>query len=294
MSGGTVDLTIKGIVASGLIVESGGTVDANGNIQLENTVISGGLVDLQSAKASAIGTLTFEGAGTFQVDDNTTSAGFGNPAVIAGFGAGDAVDVTFIDSGATLTSAVVDGNTVETITGNNTSSGDSTSESFTFAGTYAAGFFNLSPDSASGVMITATGTPCYCPGTLILTDRGEVAVETLQIGDLVVTHAGAMRPIHWIGHRAYNGRFAAGQKQILPVRIAAGALADGVPRRDLMVSPLHAMFIDGMLIPASALVNGASIVQLEAGGERRVFPRRAGKPRRDPGRGRARRDVRRR
>ncbi len=44
MSGGTVDLTIKGTVASGLTVESGGTVNANGNIQVENTIISGGLV----------------------------------------------------------------------------------------------------------------------------------------------------------------------------------------------------------------------------------------------------------
>jgi len=48
---------------------------------------------------------------------------------------------------------------------------------------------------------------------------------------------------------------------VLPVLIKAGALADNVPRRDLWVSPLHAMFIDGVLVPAYALINDVSIVQ---------------------------------
>jgi hypothetical protein len=50
---------------------------------------------------------------------------------------------------------------------------------------------------------------------------------------------------------------------ILPVCIKAGALADSVPRRDLWISPHHAMFIDGLLIEGRDLVNGTSIVQAE-------------------------------
>jgi hypothetical protein len=57
----------------------------------------------------------------------------------------------------------------------------------------------------------------------------------------VVTRSGAVRPIKWIGRRSYSGRFIMGRKDILPVCIKAGALDDNVSRRDLCISPHHAM-----------------------------------------------------
>ena len=54
--------------------------------------------------------------------------------------------------------------------------------------------------------------------------------------------SGALRPIKWIGRRSYGGRFVMGRKDILPVCIKAGALGDNVPRRDLWISPHHAMY----------------------------------------------------
>jgi len=106
-------------------------------------------------------------------------------------------------------------------------------------------------------------SPCYCPGTLILTDRGEVPVEDLVIGDSVMTMSGAARPIKWIGWRGYAGRFMQGQKDILPICVKAGAIDDNVPRRDLWISPHHAMYLDGVLIEAIDLVNGVTIAQAE-------------------------------
>ena len=44
-----------------------------------------------------------------------------------------------------------------------------------------------------------------------------------------------------------------------PVRIERDAFADNVPHRDLLVSPDHAIFVDGMLICAKQLVNGTTI-----------------------------------
>jgi Hint domain len=90
-----------------------------------------------------------------------------------------------------------------------------------------------------------------------------VAIESLKIGDRVMTMSGITRPIRWIGRRSYSNDAAWGNREVLPILIRAGALGDELPQRDLWVSPEHAMFIDGMLIPAAALVNGTSIVQEE-------------------------------
>jgi hypothetical protein len=43
------------------------------------------------------------------------------------------------------------------------------------------------------------------------------------------------------------------------VRIAAGAFADGLPQRDLHLSPDHAVFIDGVLVPIRLLLNSTTI-----------------------------------
>ena len=101
---------------------------------------------------------------------------------------------------------------------------------------------------------------CFMPGTMILTPSGEVAVETLKIGDLVLTHDGRSEPVRWMGRHTVSTVFA-DKLKTLPVRIKANALDDNVPSRDLLVSPGHAILVDGALVQAAALINGSSIIQ---------------------------------
>ena len=104
---------------------------------------------------------------------------------------------------------------------------------------------------------------CYAAGTRIATPAGETSVEDLQIGELVLTAAGATKPVKWIGRRGYSAEKVATAPQLRPVLIRKDALGGGLPRRDLMVSPMHALYLDGSFIPASALVNGVSIARTD-------------------------------
>lgn len=109
---------------------------------------------------------------------------------------------------------------------------------------------------------TVDVAPCYCRGARILTERGEVAVEDLRVGDGVVTAQGRTRPIVWIGHRDIEVARHAFPLEILPVRVRAGAFGRGLPHRDLWLSPQHAVFVDGVLIPIIRLANGANVAQV--------------------------------
>ncbi len=104
-------------------------------------------------------------------------------------------------------------------------------------------------------------TACYREGTRLATPTGEVAVEALQPGDLVTTHSGRARPILWVGHRVIDCRTHSSPIDVLPIRISAHAFGPGLPARDLFVSPDHAVFAGGVLIPARYLVNGRNVVQ---------------------------------
>ncbi len=106
---------------------------------------------------------------------------------------------------------------------------------------------------------------CFAAGTRILTTNGDVPVESLGIGQHVnVTGPAASersRPVRWIGHRTIDLTRHAHPDHVQPIRIRAGAFAPGRPRRDLLLSPDHAVYTDGMLIPVRLLRNDATIVR---------------------------------
>jgi len=101
---------------------------------------------------------------------------------------------------------------------------------------------------------------CYLRGTAILTPCGEREISELQIGDPVITYSGQPKPIKWIGHRRLQRDDGDWPAELMPVKLLASALDDDIPHRELFLSPCHAIYIDGQLIPAGALINGHTIV----------------------------------
>jgi hypothetical protein len=128
------------------------------------------------------------------------------------------------------------------------------------SGSYASGTNVdwITDGAGTGSDLFLSTVPCFCRGTLIQTARGEVPVEELAVGDRVETLSGSVKPIVWIG----MGRslVTGANKLARPIIVRRGALADGVPHRDLYLTHGHALYFDGVLIPVENLVNHRSIV----------------------------------
>lgn len=113
-------------------------------------------------------------------------------------------------------------------------------------------------------------TFCFLEGTLIDTPHGARPIESLKAGDEILDAEGRSLPVKWIGRHKIVTVFADPLRSY-PIRIQAGALADQVPRRDLFLSPAHALLIDGLLVQASALVNGTTITRVTKPAERFTY-----------------------
>lgn len=84
---------------------------------------------------------------------------------------------------------------------------------------------------------------CFTTGTLIETCNGPVPIEKLGVGDMVRSCDHGLQPVRWIGATRVDRSALARNPKLLPVRIKAGALAQGLPRHDLLVSRQHRMLV---------------------------------------------------
>jgi hypothetical protein len=107
-------------------------------------------------------------------------------------------------------------------------------------------------------------------GAMITTPRGQVAVENLRVGDLVITADNGLQAIRWIGRKRMTGARLQAFPELRPIRIRKDAFGDGLPERDTWVSPQHRMLVKSertmlnygeteVLVPANGLLNDLSI-----------------------------------
>jgi autotransporter passenger strand-loop-strand repeat protein len=259
VGGTSIDPIISGLMNGDDPTVSGALITGDGILALgfggdviDTTITGSGTLDLYIGAAS--GPVVFGGNGQLIVDGVTTAA------VITGFNSGNTIDLQQLRYTSNWI-ATVEGQTLVVTEGTIT-------EELQLAGNYNGATFQLAPDAGSdhtaagGTLITVTNVPCFAAGTLITTDRGPIAVERLSVGDHVLTVEGVAEPILWIGSRAVDCRRHPAPNTIMPVRIRAHALGEGQPRRDLFLSPDHAIFAEGVLIPVKHLLNGSTIMQL--------------------------------
>jgi hypothetical protein len=123
-------------------------------------------------------------------------------------------------------------------------------------GDYRNSQFSFGTDGNNGTDIFLA---CFAEGTRVDTPDGPVAVEDLASGDLVLTAGGTSRPVRWIGHRRIDLARHPDPACARPIRVLANAFGPGEPRRELLLSPDHAVFVDDVLIPIKHLLNDVSI-----------------------------------
>ncbi|MEM8803863.1 MAG: Hint domain-containing protein [Pseudomonadota bacterium] len=112
----------------------------------------------------------------------------------------------------------------------------------------------------------STVTPCFTPGTLIATDKGARAIETLSRGDMVVTRDNGLRKIGWIGRRTFSYAEVNDAPELRPVLVRRDVFGEGNPARDMIVSPAHRFLIsvDGepeALVAVRELVDGVRVIE---------------------------------
>jgi len=219
----------------------------------------------------------FGGAGNDNID-----GGAGNDTIDGGAGAdilsgGDGRDVFIAGAGDTVIGGD-GGDNVDTL--DLTSLGAANRSNVVYnSGSTSDGHVELLDGSGavtgsfdfSGIEAIIKGAvPCFTPGTMIVTNRGDRLIEDLAPGDLVLTRDDGFCPLRWIGRREVSEAELLLAPRFQPVLISAGALGNSLPLRDLRVSPQHRMLITGMqaevlfgeyevLVPAIHLINDKTI-----------------------------------
>jgi hypothetical protein len=178
----------------GNVVNNGSfVIGHDGALAISGTVSGTGVIQIGAQAAadfigpSGTGGVVGSGQTLELTGDNTVdvSPGGSFSAVVSGFAPGDVVSL-----GAPATAATWTGGTLSL------SNDGSPVATVALAGDYTGDTFLVTPGpSQSAITLASAGVvPCFAAGTHILTGRGQVRVEALRVGDLVVTAFGRLWP----------------------------------------------------------------------------------------------------
>ena len=208
------------------------------------------------------------------IDDDTIFGGTGDDVIVGGQGA-DSLDGGTGDdvfNVGTFTDPIYGGDYVEgvgdtIVGGEDVGDGDEDTLDLTGSGSLKVLFEDsIDPTGTSGesgtvifytdnTQTTEAGRlefkeienviPCFTPGAMIATPKGEVRVESLREGDRVITRDNGIQEIRWTGNRTLNRAELAEGDNLKPILIKAGSLGQNLPERDMLVSPQHRVLVTG-------------------------------------------------
>ncbi len=269
MQGGLLDPPTVTIGVGGLITGFG-TVDATNVVNDGGIVASGGLLEFFGNIIGG-GTLAVDNDGSLEVDGFLSASainfgnGFGQSLIVRTPGSnfetalnslftGDRIGFNF-GAGVSIVAAELAGS-ILTLLRSDSQSYQLSDVGFD-TGT-ADGFIFSESDGLATVEIG-----CFVQGTRIETAQGMVAVEDLAEGDLIPTVLGErLAPVVWLGRRRIDCARHPHPEKVWPVVVEAHAFGRGLPRRDLWLSPDHAIYVNEVLVPVHRLIDGASIRQV--------------------------------
>ena len=143
--------------------------------------------------------------------------------------------VSFSDNAATITATQGDASGLTSIDIGQAGAGSSL-ETTDGGDSYA---LQTTPNSGS--------IPCLTKGTRIQTYDGEVKVEDLQPGMRLLTVEGTYVPLRIVLSTLVSREEHLQDARLAPIRITAGALGQGLPKVDLLVSRQHRMLVSSCI-----------------------------------------------
>jgi hypothetical protein len=254
-----------GAVFTGKVAADAGT-SATGTLELAAGTIAGAIAGFGSKYTGFSNVIVDSGArwslaGTISPTQTISLPGTGagltlaNPAAVAGTIVGfDATETLTLGGITDVTAATLGANNLLTI-----SEGGGGTILLQFDPTQDFGGTSFGFSVAGGS--TNLVVPCFAAGTRLQGEHGAIAVERLRPGMLLRSAFGGTAPVQWIGHRRVDCARHPRPHDVWPIRVRAGAFAPGLPRADLLLSPDHALHLDGHLVPVRYLVNGRTVVQ---------------------------------
>ncbi len=247
----------EGTIAANL-VDNGSFTTFNGGYPANTLTVTGNVAGTGSL--SAVQELDINGA----IGSGIKISLFGNGGTNAGLlrlgqPSNDAGTLVTMSTNSTIALTGLSYDHAQWTTGTLEVTGASGTLDLATSGDHSFQTFVTRPDAISGTDILVLA--CFAAGARIMTANGPLAVETLRPGDRVSTRFGGLLPIEWIGRRHVECDGHGCSYDVSPVRIRAGAFGRGLPSQDLLLSPDHAVYLDGFLVPIRYLINGETIVR---------------------------------